>query len=66
MFLSPYRKNSYSQHILYRLDDFKCLYSSSYEILLELREEGEGLCHVQCCVTGMCTGLSGILNRNGQ
>ena len=40
--------------------------SNLYEILLELREEGEGLCHVQCCVTGMCTGLSGILNRNGQ
>jgi len=51
MFLSPYRINSYSQGILYRLDDMKCLYSSRYEILLELSEEGEWLGHVQCCVT---------------
>jgi len=67
MFLSPYRKNSYSQGVSCRLDDFKCLYSSWYEILLELRKEDEWLGHVQCCVKwGMCTGLSGILNCNGQ
>jgi len=35
MFISPCRNNSYSQGILYRLYDFKCLYSSLYEILLE-------------------------------
>jgi len=28
MFLPPYRKSSYSQVVLYRLDNFKCLYSS--------------------------------------
>ena len=51
MFLSPYWKNSYSQGILYRLDDFKCLYIGLYEILLELRVEDEWLGHVQCRVT---------------
>ena len=41
-------KINISQDVSYRLDNFKCLYSSWYEILLELREEGEWLGHVQC------------------
>ena len=68
MFLSACRKNYYSQGVSYRLYNFKCLYSSWCEILLELRKEGEWLGHVQCdSVTwGMFTGLSGIFNCNGQ
>jgi hypothetical protein len=61
-------KINISQDVSYSLDNFKCLYSTWYQILLELRKEGEWLCHVQCdSVTwGMCTGLSGILNHNEQ
>jgi hypothetical protein len=40
MFLSPCWINDYSQDILYRLDDFKCFYSTWYDILLELRKGG--------------------------
>jgi hypothetical protein len=48
MFLSASKKNYYSQDVSYRLDEFKCLYSSGYEMLLELRKEGEWPGHVQC------------------
>ena len=51
VFLSLCRKNSYSQDVFYSLENFKCLHSTLREILLELRKEGEWLCHVQCCVT---------------